>query len=95
MKEKQPFAGEEEDVAEVLCAAQMKELLGEKSNSRMEGHLKDVKNQQKELFNMMKGAPSKVRPIPENIFSQFLLLKNDWLRLNRMLKRYRENFPRL
>ena len=69
VKEKQPFAGEEEDVAEVLCAAQMKELLGEKSNSRMEGHLKDVKNQQKELFNMMKGAPSKVRPIPGNIFT--------------------------
>ena len=69
MKEKQPYAREEEDVAEILCAAQMQELLGEKSNSRMDGHLKDVKHQQTKLFDMMKRAPSKVDPIPQNRFT--------------------------
>ena len=69
VKEKQPFAREEEDVAEVLCAAQMKELMGGKSNSRMDGHLKDVRIQQKKLFDMMKGGPSKVGSIPRNTFT--------------------------
>ena len=68
-KEKQQFAREEEDVAEILCAAQMQELLGEKSNSRMECHLKDVKNQQKKLFDMMKDVPSKTDPIPQHSFT--------------------------
>ena len=69
MKEKQPFEREEEDVAEVLCAAQMEDLLGEKSNSRMECHLKDVKNQQNKLYDMMKGAHSKIDPIPCDTFT--------------------------
>ena len=45
MEEKNNFGREEEDVNEVLCAAQMKVLLGEKSNTKMDGHLKDVKIQ--------------------------------------------------
>ena len=56
-------------MAEVLCAAQMKELIGEKSNSRMDGHLKDVKHQQKHIFKMMKDCPSRVDPIPQNSFT--------------------------
>ena len=54
MEEKQSIGREEEDVAEILCAAQMKDLLGERSNTRMDGHLKDVKTRQKRLFKMMK-----------------------------------------
>ena len=61
--ETRPFGREEEDVAEILCAAQMKELLGAKSNTRMDSHLKDVKAQQKKLFDLVKSAPSKVEPI--------------------------------
>ena len=62
-KKKQRFAREEEDVAEILCAAQMKALLGEKSNTRMDGHLKDIKIQQMKLFDMMNGLPSNVDAI--------------------------------
>ena len=47
----------------------MKDLLGEKSNSRMDGHLKDVKSQQKKLFDMMKGIHSRADPIPEKTFT--------------------------
>ena len=68
-EEKQSDAREEEDVAEILCAAQMKELLGVKSNTRMDGHLKDVKIQQRKLFDIMGDRPSKVKPIPENTFT--------------------------
>ena len=69
IQEKQPFARKEGEVAELLCAAQMKELIGEKSNSRMDGHLKDVKHQQKHIFKMMKDCPSRVDPIPQNSFT--------------------------
>ena len=55
-------------MAEILCAAQMKKLLGEKSNSRMDGHLKDVRAQQRSLFDM-KGSPSKVKSLPKNSFT--------------------------
>ena len=33
MEMREPFAKEEEDGAEILCAAQLKDLLGEKSNT--------------------------------------------------------------
>ena len=69
MKEKQPFVGEEEDVAEILCVAKLKYLLGEKSNTRMDGHLEDVRTQQKRLFEMRKAFPSKVDPLPKNTFT--------------------------
>ena len=69
MKEKQPFVGEEEDVAEILCAAQMKDLLGEKSNTRMDRHLEDVRTQQKRLFEMRKSIPSNVDSLPKNTFT--------------------------
>ena len=65
----QPFVREEEDVAEILCAAQLKDLLGEKSNTRMDGHLKDVRTQQKRLFEMRKAIPSKVDPLPKNTYT--------------------------
>ena len=68
-KKKQHFGREEEDVTEVLCAAQMQALLGEKSNSRMMCHLKDVKKQQKYLFDIMKGVPSKTDPIAQHSFT--------------------------
>ena len=69
MKDKQRFDGEEEDVADVLCAAQMADLIGEKSNTRMDTHLKDVKVQQTKIFDIIEGLPgttSRVDPIPEN-----------------------------
>ena len=71
MEEKQPYAREEEDVAEILCAAQMHDLLGEKSNTRMDGHLKDVKTQQRKLFDIMDDVTPKVKvtPLPKNTFS--------------------------
>ena len=69
MEERQPVVGEEEDVAEILCAAQMKDLLGEKSNTRMDGHLKDVRTQQKSLFKMRKAIPFKVDPLPKSTFT--------------------------
>ena len=69
MEEKQSFDREEEDVAEILCAAQMKDLLGEKSNSKMDCHLKDVRKQQKKLFDMMEGTHSKVDAIPQSNFT--------------------------
>ena len=68
-EEKQPYSREEEDVVEILCAAQMKNLLGEKSNTRMDGHLKDVKIQQRKLFDIMGDRPSNAKPIPENTFT--------------------------
>ena len=69
-KYKQNFAREEEDVADLLCAAQMKDLLGEKSNTRMDSHLKDVKAHQRRIFDMMEGSPNtKVDPLPENSFT--------------------------
>ena len=72
VKKKQRFALEEEDVAEILIAAQMKDLRGEKNNTRMDCHLKDVKTQQKRLLdmiNIVENTPSKVEPIPENSFT--------------------------
>ena len=68
-EEKQPYAREEEDVLEIICAAQIKKLLGEKSNTRMDGHLKDVKIQQNKLFDIMGDHTSEVKPLPENTFS--------------------------
>ena len=68
-EEKQPYAREEEDVAEILCAAQMKNLLGEKSNTRMDGHLKDVKIQQRKLFDIKGDRSSNAKPLPENTFT--------------------------
>ena len=68
-EKKQPSGREEEDVTDILCAAQMKDLLAEKSNGRMEGHLKDVKIQQEKLFNITKHYIPKVEPIPENTFT--------------------------
>ena len=68
-EEKKPFGREEEDVAVILCAAQMKDLLGEKSNTRMDGHLKDVKTQQKKLFKMMKSVSSKINSLPQNSYT--------------------------
>ena len=65
-EEKQPSVLEEEDVADILCAAQMKDLLGEKSNTRMDGHLKDVKTQQQKLFDVTKGYTAMVKQIPQN-----------------------------
>ena len=56
-------------MTDILCAAQMKDLLAEKSNSRMDGHLKDVKIQQEKLFNITKHYVPKVEPIPENTFT--------------------------
>ena len=68
-EEKQAYAREEEDVAEILCAAQIQNFLGVKSNSRMDGHLEDVKIQQRKLFDIMGDHTSKVKPIPENTFT--------------------------
>ena len=68
-EEKQPYVREEEDVAEILCAAQMKKLLGEKSNTRMEGHLEDVKIQQRKLFDIIGDYTPQVKPLPEKTFS--------------------------
>ena len=77
MEEKQPYAREEEDVAEILCAAQIKDLLGEKSNTRMDGHLKDVKTQQRKLFDIMDDYAPKVKV---NLYQKtpfrFLLVRN-------------------
>ena len=56
-------------MAEILCAAQMKNLLGEKSNTRMDGHLKDVKIQQRKLFDIMGDRPSSAKPLPDNTFT--------------------------
>ena len=56
-------------MAEILCAAQIQNLLGEKSNTRMDGHLKDVKIQQRKLFDIMGDHTSKVKPLPENTFT--------------------------
>ena len=53
----------------------MKDLLGEKSNSKMDCHLKDVKKQQRKLFDMMEGTHSKGNAIPKSNLT-FLLLKN-------------------
>ena len=47
----------------------MKDLLGEKSNTRMDGHLKDVKTQQQKLFDITKTYTPKLQPIPENTFT--------------------------
>ena len=69
VEEKQRFDREEENVNDILCAAQMKALVGKKSNSRMDCHLKDVKVQQRKLFHMMKGTPSKVNAIPPKNFT--------------------------
>ena len=72
IKVKQPFAREEEDVADILCAAQMKNLIGANSNTRMDSHLKDVRYQQREIFDMiegLRGARSKMEPIPENTYT--------------------------
>lgn len=56
-------------MTDILCAAQMKDLIGEKSNTRMDGHLKDVKITQWKLFNIIKGITSKVEPVPEKTFT--------------------------
>ena len=68
-EKKQSFGREEEAVSDILCAAQMKDLLGEKSNTRMDCHLKDVRTQQKKLFGMMEDSFSKVHPRPESNFT--------------------------
>ena len=47
----------------------MKDLIREKSNTRMDGHLKDVKITQWKLFNIIKGITSKVEPVPEKTFT--------------------------
>ena len=52
-----------------FCAAQLKILLGEKSNTRMDGHLKDVKIQQRKLFDIMGDHPSSAKPLPDNTFT--------------------------
>ena len=91
---KQPFGREEEDVAEILCAAQIKDLLGVKSNTRMDYHLDDVRTQQKKLFQMMKGGPLKSDAIPENNFtvvsSQKLLddIKQNFKDLEKKLSKF-------
>ena len=69
MKEKQHLGREEEDVADILIAAQMKELLGQKSNTKMDGHLRDVRTQQKKLFAMVKDGPSMADQIPQEKFT--------------------------
>ena len=68
-EKKQFFGREEEAISDILCAAQMKDLLGEKSNTRMDCHLKDVRTQQKKLFDMMGDSFSEVHPIPESNFT--------------------------
>ena len=68
-KMEEPFGREEEDVVDVFCAAQMKDLLGEKSNTRMDLHLKDVKIQQRRLFDMNERVPSTMDSIPKNTFT--------------------------
>ena len=101
MEEKPYDVREEEDVSEILCAAQLKRLLGEKSNTRMDCHLKDVKKQQRKLFGMMDSYTSKVERIPKTTLtissSQKLLddIKNNLKELekkfSRRLKRSNSN----
>ena len=72
IKNKQRLDREEEDVADVLCAAQMANLIGEKSNTRMDAHLKDVKAQHRNIFDIiegLEGAPSTMDPVPENTYT--------------------------
>ena len=50
----------------------MKDLRGEKSNTRMDCHLKDVRTQQKRLLDMVdkiEDTSSKMEPIPQNSFT--------------------------
>ena len=68
-EKKQCFGREEEAVADILCAAQMKDLLGEKANTRMDCHLKDVRTQQRKLFDLMEDSSSEVHPISESNFT--------------------------
>ena len=68
-EKKQCFGREEEPVADILCAAQMKDLLGEKSNTRMDCHLKDVRTQQRKLFDLMEDSLEEVQPISERNFT--------------------------
>ena len=44
------IGGKEEDVTEILCAAQLKELLGARSYDRINTHIKDVLKQHRKLF---------------------------------------------
>ena len=68
-EKKHCFGREEEPVADILCAAQMKDLLGEKSNTRMDCHLKDVRTQQRKLFDLMEDSLEEVQPISERNFT--------------------------
>ena len=47
----------------------MKDLIGGKSNTRMDSHLRDVKRQQRKLFDMMEGTSPKVDPLPNCNFT--------------------------
>ena len=73
-------------MTDIVCAAQMKDLIGEKSNTRMDGHLKDVRITQWKLFDIIKGITSKVEPVPEKP-SRFHQIRNCCLRSNRILRR--------
>ena len=92
MEEKQSFDREEEDVAEILCAAQMMDLLGEKRNSRMDSHLKDVKKQQRNLFDMMEAIEGNHSNVDAITQSNFTVSSSQKLLAD--LKSERRNFQR-